>query len=130
VLLFLVEHLLKQQTNPDLTFVMEQDKNKGDHANLMSFDLAPPPTPLQLHDLHLSHRGKKDEEREEMEEEAVIVIMAGILKVETFSTTTKAWFSSSFMFHHFRTAQILQPVYLRSKIQHPLKIILKIIWTL
>jgi hypothetical protein len=37
----------------------------------------------------VSHRGKKDEEREEMEEEAVIAIMAGILKVETFSTTTE-----------------------------------------
>jgi hypothetical protein len=55
----------------------------------MSFGLAPPPTPLQLHDLHLTHREKKDEEREEIDEEAVIFIMEGVLKVETFPTTTK-----------------------------------------
>jgi hypothetical protein len=41
---------------------MEQGKTTG-HANLMSLGLAPPPTPLQLQGLHLSHREKKDEER-------------------------------------------------------------------
>ncbi len=96
-------------------------KNKGDNADLMSFGLAPPPTPLQL-----SHRGKKDEEREEMEEEVVIDIMAGLLKVETFSTTKK----HGFLHHHFCSAQILLPAFHRSKIvQHPLNMILKIIWS-
>ncbi len=74
---------------------------------MMSFGLTPPPTPLQLHDLHLTHRGKKDEEREEIDEEAVIFLMEGVLKVETFPTTKKTWFSSALMFHQFCSAQIL-----------------------
>jgi hypothetical protein len=56
------------------------------------------------------HREKKDEERKEMEKEAVIDIMAGVLKVDTFPVTTKnlkkACFSSAFLFHHFCSAQI------------------------